>query len=473
MKAFGGLQRLFSDKVDGFAPIDDPFVRPDRDETVRSMDLVNKGKEQGALNLPPPDAVVYDTVERDIVAEVKDHLNQAHIEAGNHIRSYENRLASLQVLYGLSSVRGEKAKTLGDIKRLVGDWRDKLSSQAEQIRASNREIRHFQKAHGLERPYHVVDSQWVNFAKILGTWLFETAGNTFFLSENNEMGIIGGVFSAALVSLINVLVGVLAGVFIWRTTQRREAHLKAIAWIMMLLWMAFVVVFNFYAGHFRDAQSLGLEDPTLMALALFSEEGFWFENFYSWSMLIVGMIAAGFVAYEAYGMDDPYPGYGKLGRRHEAREETYSELAAEAREELAEERNDVIKQTEELRDRVGLEMRVRGRVLAANEQLAYRFEQHHKQLEGLTNYLLKVYQDANRKARSEPAPAYFDQQLELDRPKLASIHIPPLDETLVGKAEDELNSTIEEVAEAFDNAIESFESIDALRQELRDGAADD
>lgn len=110
MKAFGGLQRLFSDKVDGFAPIDDPFVRPDREETARSMELVRKGKEQGALNLPPSDATHYDAVEREIIAEVKEHLNLAHIDAGNHIRSYENRLASLHVLYGLSSIRGEKAK---------------------------------------------------------------------------------------------------------------------------------------------------------------------------------------------------------------------------------------------------------------------------------------------------------------------------------------------------------------------------
>jgi hypothetical protein len=471
VKAFGGLQRLFSDKVDGFAPIDDPFVRPDRDETVKDMDLEPKGTRQGELNLPPADAEPYDSVERDIIAEVRDHLNQAHINAGNHIRAYENRLANLELLYGLGSIRAEKTKTLGDIKRLVNDWDDQLSTQRNQIRLSNRELAHFRKKHGLERPYHLVESAWVYWAQILLAWLIETAGNTIFLSENNAMGIIGGVITAAFVSLINVGVAIFAGVFLWRLTRRHELHLKAFAWAGIGLWLLFVLLFNLVAGHFRDAQASGLADPQLAALSLFATRPLGFDSVYSWGMLVIGILAAIFSAYKGFGMDDPFPGYGKLGRRHEKREQIYADLASEAREELAQERDDVIEQTVKIRDEIGVQMRTRGRILAGHQQLVHRFAQHHAQLEGLTNYLLKVYQDANRAARTAPAPAYFDKPLALELPKLAELHVPQINEAAIEKAESELNDAIEQVAKAFDQAIESFTSIEELKLELGDGAA--
>jgi hypothetical protein len=471
VKAFGGLQRLFSDKVDGFAPIDDPFVRPDRDETVKDMDLEAKGARQGELNLPPADAEPYDAVERDIIAEVRDHLNQAHINAGNHIRSYENRIASLEMLYGLGSIRAEKIKTLGDIKRLVNDWDDQLSTQREQIRLSNRELAHFKKKHGLERPYHLVESAWIHGLWILMAWLIETVGNTIFLSENNPMGIAGGVVAAAFVSLINVGIATFAGVFLWRLTRRHEPMLKAIAWSGIGIWLLFVLLFNLLAGHFRDAQASGQDDPQHAAISMFTAHPFGFDSFYSWGMLIIGIAAAVFSAFKGFGIDDPFPGYGKLGRRHEKREQIYADLAAEAREELANERDDVIRQTVRIRDELGVQMRTRGRVLAAHQQLVHRFAQHHSQLEGLINYLLKVYQDANRAVRTTPAPAYFDKPFALEFPKLAELNAPQVKEAAVEKAESELNEAIEEVAKAFDEAIESFTSIEELKQELGNGAA--
>jgi hypothetical protein len=120
---------------------------------------------------------------------------------------------------------------------------------------------------------------------------------------------------------------------------------------------------------------------------------------------------------------------------------------------------------------LGVQMRTRGRVLAAHQQLRHRFAQHHAQLEGLTNYLLKVYQDANRAVRTAPAPAYFDKPFALELPKLAELNVPQVNEAAVEKAESELNEAIEQVAKAFDEAIESFTSIEELKRELGHGPA--
>lgn len=471
MTAFGALEKLFTKNVDGFAPTNDKFVRPHREETAKSLRLRERGAEQGELNLPPSDAKEFDVVEREIIGTVREHLNEAHIDAGNNVRSYESRLADLGLLYGLSAIRGEVVKTLGDIDLHVREWRDRLATQEEEIRQANEELREFQRKHELRRPFHIVESAWTHFALILLAFLLETAGNTIFLSENNDMGIAGGIVSAALVSFLNVGMATAAGVFIFRRLNYQSKGKKIFAGILILGWMAITLIWNLLAGHFRDSQSAGSDNPQLEALQLFAQSPFGFESFYSWAMLLIGLLAAAFSAWKGYGMDDPYPGYGPLGRRFKAREELYADMVAEARERLAAERDEAIASARRIQEELGVQMRTRGRVLAAYDQLIHRYAQHHAQLEDLTNYLLKVYQDANRRSRSEPAPGYFDQPFKLDCPELARLNAPPLDQSQVDAADAELRKAIEQVAGKFESGINSFTAVHDLKTEAMHVAA--
>jgi hypothetical protein len=119
------------------------------------------------------------------------------IDVSNNVRSYEDRLAELHLLHGLGNIKAETKKALGDFKVLVSTWNQHLSTRIDALRASYKELRSFQQEHGLSRPFKEVESRWVHSSAILGAWFVETAGNTFFLSAHDEMGIIGGVVAAA------------------------------------------------------------------------------------------------------------------------------------------------------------------------------------------------------------------------------------------------------------------------------------
>lgn len=465
MGAFGGLERLFSDRVDGYAPIDDKFVRPDRKATAKAMQVAEHGEEQGKLDLPPTDAKDPDHYEREVISTVREHLNKAHIDAGNSVTTYEGRLGNLSLLYGTSAIKGEVARTLGDIKLRVKEWDDTLSTHRENIRLANRELKAFRAAHNLDRPYHLVESPWVHFALILGAFLLETGGNTIFLSVNNQMGIAGGIAAAMLVSLINVGVSTFAGIFIFPRTNLKAPGKRSFAYVLAVLWFLAMVVWNAFAGHFRDAQSAGHPNPDEASLTLLLNSPLGFEGFNSWAMFIIGMVAAAFSAYEGYRANDPYPGYGALGKQYSQREALYADLLAEAREQLAEERDRAIEKARSVKDQLDLQNRARSRILSDYKTMVHRFEQHHSQLEDLANSLIKQYQDANRKARSTPAPAYFDQPVKLPRPGLAELTVPDVDDAQVEAAGRELDAAIEQVATAFDEAIESFVSLDELKKE--------
>jgi hypothetical protein len=466
---FEGLTRLFTSRVDGFTPMDDKFVRPDRDATAKSMRLEDRGCEQGKLELPPSDAADFDVVEREIISAVAEHMDSAHIDTCQHLRSYEDRLSDLHLLHGLGAIRGETKKTLGDIKALVAEWHDRLTTRRDALRASYQELENFQEAHGLKRPYHKVESRWVHGSAIAIAWFTETVGNTIFLSENNSMGLIGGVVAAAFVSLLNVALAVFAGVYLWRRANLERAPAKMLAWLGIAGWLILTLAWNLTAGHFRDAQSAGLDNPQIAAITLVASKPFGFDSFYSWGMLLIGLLAAIVSAHEGYKMNDPYPGYGALGEQHDARCTEYAELVAEARESLADERDRAISAAQSIRDELGVQQRERGRVHAAHQHLLKRFEAHHAQLHELASYLLETYRNANRRCRSSPAPKHFDHRFELSKSPLPDVHEEAIDRSKIEASEQTLNEAIDAVAAAFDHAIDSFTPLEKLKRDLADG----
>jgi hypothetical protein len=466
---FDGITRLFTSRVHGVAPMDDKFVRPDREATAKSMRLEERGAEQGQLNLPPSNSSDLDVVEREIVAAVSEHMDSAHIDTCQHLRSYEDRLSDLHLLHGLGSIRGETKKTLGDIKALVAEWQDRLATRRDALRASYGEMESFRHSHGLKRPYHKVESRWIHGSTIAVAWFAETGGNTIFLSQNNSMGLIGGVVAAAFVSLLNVAMAVFAGVYLWRRTNFEQPSARAFAWLGIALWLVFTFAWNLTAGHFRDAQAAGVPDPQAAAIHLMRTTPVMFDSFYSWGMLLVGLLAAIVSAHEGYKMNDPYPGYGALGELHDNRCAEYADLVAEARESLAEQRDRAIEAAQAIKDELGIQLRQRAQVHAAHQHLIRRFEGHHAQLLELTNYLLETYRNSNRRARSNPAPEHFNKPYSLSRLPLPDLHEAPLDEAKIETAERTLNEGIDVVTSAFDNAIDSFTPLEALKKDLASG----
>lgn len=467
---FEGLTRLFTSRVDGFAPMDDKFVRPDREATVKSMRLEERGGEQGELNLPPADGKEFDVVEREIIAAVAEHVDAAHIDTCNYLRVYEDRLSELHLLHGLGAIRGETKKTLGDLKALVAEWQDRLSTRRDAVRASYMGLRDFQDKYGLtRRPFQKPESLWVHGSVILLAWLAETVGNTIFLSENNSMGIAGGIVAAAFIAALNVALSVLVGVT-FRRKNLPEPSAKATAWIILAVWFVVTLIWNLTAGHFRDAQSAGVTDPQMAAITLVKASPFGFASFYSWGMLLVGLLAAIVSAREAYKMNDPFPGYGELGQQHTDRCSEYADLVAEARQSLADERNRAIEASQAIKDELGVQIRTRGKIHAAHAHLMRRFREHSGRMEELANYLLQTYRNANIRARGERPPPHFDQQFKFHAPELPNLNEAAIDKDKIEKTEAILNDGIDAVTQAFDRSIDTFTPLDELKKELEDGS---
>ena len=450
--------------------MDDAFIQIDREGAVKSLHLKERGVEQGELDLPSATSSTEDVVENEIISAMSEHLNTAQISAANNVLAFEQRLSELHLLYEAGAIRSATKKALGDFKTLLVDWSNRLANRRDSVRESYHELRDFKRVNGLERPVHDAQSTVGSTASIAVAWLIEAAGNTFFLKVNDEMGWLGGVVAAAFVAAVNISIAVAAGMILWPRTNLRPGRDRTVAWIGVIAWFCVVIVWNLTAAHFRDAKSAGEPEPDRAARQLLLTDPYALQGLYSWALLLVGLLAALFAARAGYQRDDPYPGYGDRGRRHQQRCEDYAEEVAQANRELTEVRNEAIDDAQDVKHELGKQFRDRARIEKAYGHFAQRFKEHQSRLEEVTNYLLSVYRDANRKARKASEPAHFSQRYELQKSAISPLTEQRVREADIKAADDALNESINQIAQAFDDSIGNFTPLEQLKAELERGA---
>jgi hypothetical protein len=111
--------------------------------------------------------------------------------------------------------------------------------------------------------------------------------------------------------------------------------------------------------------------------------------------------------------------------------------------------------------------------LQGRSRLAQRFDQHQNQIEQTCRALLEIYREANRKARSTPAPDYFAKPFGLERISYAGAE-PNTSareslRKMIAETQELLSQQIKAIHEAFDQAVRTYREIDELLPEKKNG----
>lgn len=465
MGALSSLKDFFSRSEPLLAPMNDPFIQVDPAMMAERLKLRERGEQQGNANLPPADTATPDNVESEAISGIVEHYARAQIDTANSIRTYDRRLGELALLSQLSSIRTHAKRGVSDFKAEVANRLNKLSNSRDGVVNSYAELREFRSENHLRRPAHTVPPAVATIGTIALAWLFETLMNSLLLRLNDDMGYLGGVVAAATVGAINVLAAAFVGRNLWPQTNLPGAR-RIAAWTGIVLWVVALIAWNLLAAHFRDAKSLGLPAPERQAIHLMFSG---LDSIYSWGLLAAGIIFAITAAMAGYKMDDPYPGYGEVARRHNMRCEDYAEEVRLASEELLDIRDEAIDGATSVRQELERQLAEHGQILTAREAFARRFEEFGIQLEQVGNTLLQIYRAANRAARSAPEPAHFGATWRLPRTPLPPPPSAGLKSQDIEAAEASLEQAVSEVIDAFDAGIERFEPLDILKQRLADG----
>ncbi|WP_300578168.1 hypothetical protein [Phenylobacterium sp.] len=445
--------------------MDDPFIQIDKAATSERLKLRERGAEQGRLEQPPTHLKTLDATEAEIVGYVLEVYARAQNDAGASIRTYDGRIAELALLGSVTSIRTSARRAAGDFNASVANAMNRLSNSRDAITSSYAELREFRLAHGLQRPAHSALSGVAAFGAIAGSWAVETIINALILRQNDAMGYLGGVIAAAVIAILNVGLAAVVGRQVWPMTVHRRSGTKVLGWSLTIAWMAIAVLWNLGAAHYRDAKVSGVDNPEVQALAMM---GGGLDSIYSWGLLIAGILLAGLAALAGFRMDDPYPGYGRVWQRHEARCQEYADDVQNATEEIRDIRDEAADEAVSVQEALAGQLAERNQILSARMNFVRRFGEFGDQLEMISNGLLQDYRTANLTARSTPPPETFLTAWTLQKSVLPPSPPSAVSDADVKATEKALEEAINGISNAFDEAIARFEPLDELKRKLSD-----
>lgn len=458
------LKKLFrSDDVIAslsvFPEIDDARIAED-------LDLEGNGRTRGSREQPESSATTPDHVETAIRGRIET-LRRNGLERYEGNRTiYNERLARAgQARKEVDIVAGD---TRSDFHAEVKICKARMTSSVERLKETFDHRVAFRRRYGLDRPARQFEG-WFRFMLVAVIFIvIECFLNAYLFSGMNEQGLLGGLFQALIISLVNVVGSVMLGVFACGLNHTNLLR-KLIGFVMLAAWFVLAVVLNLAVAHFRDLLDGGTAWREALNLAIVNLKGdaLGLASLESWILFAIGFIISTLSFLKGWYAHDPFPGYAAVEKALDEARQTYEADLAEAIEDLMEKRQDAI---DRLKD---ADQQVRDGISSAIDALFGRtaldahLQAFLEQCDMKLAHLLAVYRDANRAARTSSAPESFGRSLEFAPfvPAQVEISRKQSAEAEVERVSATVDAAIKEIFETFTDAVDAFRGLD----EIQDG----
>lgn len=348
--------------------------------------------------------------------------------------------------------------------KLNAHWlseKDKLIEVAKDERKALVQLRRFKADHFRKNDAAYPDSATLHWSLLVLAVLVESMANSYFFSKDSDLGLLGGLFQAILISGLNVGLAALSGANAIRLLFHIDFGKKFLGFVWLALNGAIFFVVNALAAHYRSQLSINIETAAINAVTEFVKNPLGFTVFDAWVLFGMGLIFSTAAALEGFRSDDPYPGYGKLDRNHKK----HLHFADLLRREFLAHGEEIFHQAIELLNTRINDLQVLIRQYRNSVEQSKRvkedFEQSCENNEKICNYLIHVHRDEIKRIQEDyPIPAYFETQFKWDK------SVKTLNNFNVSRAEkkaaeyeamiDHIGATREEVKELLDQKLIQF-----------------
>jgi len=440
------------------------FGALDLEQIKDDLKLVKEGRARGEKNLPPAASEILDDIEHKIIATIEAEQRHQQQALNDQLNVYHQHIAKLDIEHEAINIASAAQRASTEFIVKVDEGKAKLFTLWRNVCMIETQWNEFRQKHKLTHPADYPLSRLWNFAIILVILAVESVLNGSFLARGLETGLIGGIIEAFVIAAINVTFGFFLGDSVMRYLFHRSIMLRLIALIEVPVSCGLAVLFNLLVGHYRDA--LGGGDPahaSAAALNSFRLHPFELAAFESWVLFAMGLFFSLVATIDGFKIDDPYPGYGKINRKHEEIIQDYTDEKANIIGDLSDTRDQALEYMREARQNLTARKTELAGILDQREKLITLFEAQQSYLNRAANELLSTYRNANMGARSEPAPAHFNGGYTLPKPlPPAPLPFAGNDRLLDGnidKTDAALQLAITQVNTQFEAAIKEFHQI--------------
>ena len=325
------ISELLSSMSNSDSPFDTgsgEFLPIDVDIAKRNLKLAERASENGAKSVPAATTTKKDALATDIYRYVnhlammaKDTLVDRAMAIYDSSQIQSGSLQQITEIY-------ENARA--ELKTIARDRYNALFTAKREWMLGEDEFSAFREENGRKGPARYPADKTKIFGWIFLITIIEIMTNAYALGAAHPSGPVGVVLEIFMFGIANVGVAFLLGNYVWRYFNHKSVVKNTVATLLSLPMMAFIVFLNFFLAHYRDAISK-LADNDLSALQMMTmmqklggqardtllQNPLIMDDFKSYLLLFVGILASVFATKKSFELDDPYPGYGKLSREQD------------------------------------------------------------------------------------------------------------------------------------------------------------
>ena len=443
------------------------FPNIDWNRLAKELDLAAEGSSRGNKGLPETKSSNPDHIELKAVSRVEELRRKGLENFETNRRVYSERLNSSVSARMLVETEANDSKAR--FAEEVTQWRALMVTPRERVQETYRWRSRFRELNHL---YNRPAKPAASFANIVGLSLvmilLESAGNAYLFAQNNPLGILGGLIAAFLVSFVNVSLSTIMGMGTRYINMKGFRNLlkKLSGLLFAMAWAAFALGYNAAVAHFRDAVETTTEwrEAGESAIATLIQNPAGLNTIESYLLFLLGFFISIIALLKGYHSSDPCPGYSKVAQDVIDARNDYIDHLEDSIAKLAEHRDDAVVALHEARDEVERQVRDSVDALYGQKALQSNLFPFLEQCNIAANYLLSIYRDANKAARSDDPPAYFQQEFRFE-----TFTSPVADDEQRIKAEKQardvsllVENSVKDIFAVFHKAVQDHYEIDEL-----------
>ena len=438
---------------------------PDKNAFEKRIQPIKKGSERGANNLPPIGTSGPDEIEQLIVDAYQEALTDTAERVSETAGTFNARIQSINLLGMAEEVTDGCAVAIEDFRTQVLADKGKLKNKYRDVMDKESDFRIFKADNGLRRSAQLPSKMrsQLGWAVIALIFLIESFVNAGYLSEGNQAGLVGAYAQSFSFSFVNLFIAYVMGMYTVKYCWGSSSSQRLFGIASTVFFSALAACLNLALAHYRDAASMGFSDQLgQIAMQNLLSQPFSFNEIQSLILFLIGCAACMVATIDFFGLDDSFPGYGKVARARRDAFESYES-----------EKQSLINDLDDMRaaeeDNIkgsrthlsGLQIQVAS--LAESRKAIFDQWREFKDIAAQQcSELVSAYRQANRAARSK-APASFNKKLAPIAPQL-TVYETPIDQSKlqeqVASARTILQSAQGQFYEEFNKALSIFEGLE-------------
>ena len=384
------------------------------------INLKENATNDGKNNLPRSSSETFSNCESEAIITADEFRNSQVSKAVDYLNSIKGKVIDSTAKLGQKNFYVDEFKNR--IEQTLTAAEGKLSNLKSAYTTQNNEVRNFKLENKLNREPKSLTTFNIMIAMAVIAVLFyiELQVNANLLAPAMASGLKEGMAIAAAVAGLNVFVSFAVGFYALKNFHHVHSFRKNISKFGLSIYLLFITYLNWSLGAYRaihEATGENLIDAimgnsTSTASTIVGNPALPWSVDLTFTSLILVFVGIGFALaslIDGYLFNDPYPGYGSVGKDRNENQKEINRMREHLSSEITTLFKNEIRKTGENRDAI-INNTLRSSWVPSITALENTFEGYRRfadQLSFALDHTIGEYRSFNSMFRTDPEPKYW------------------------------------------------------------------